>query len=374
MTRPSNHQYWMAQALQLARKGLYSTDPNPRVGCVIVKDQTLIAQGWHEFTGGPHAEVNAINGAPVAEASNIYVTLEPCSHQGRTPPCVDELIKLKPESVVIAMRDPNPAVAGEGIAKLEAAGIKVVSGVLEIEARALNSGFISRMEKNRPFVRLKMAMSLDGRTALKNGQSQWVSGEAARIDVQRLRARSSAILTSASTVIDDNPSLNLRLSKQDLGQDIDVRQPQRVIIDSQLRLSGKEKLFRSGGEVWIYTLNDNEKSIEDLSAAGAQVTVLENKNEKHINLVELMSHLADREVNELHTECGQTLAGALLQQGLVDEMVIYMAPKVMGNQARGCFELGEITQMSHSLDCSFEEIRRIGDDMRLTLLLNSRDR
>ena len=374
MTRPSNHQYWMAQALQLARKGFYSTDPNPRVGCVIVKDQTLIAQGWHEFTGGPHAEVNAINSAPVAEASNIYVTLEPCSHQGRTPPCVDELIKLKPESVVIAMRDPNPAVAGEGIAKLEAAGIKVVSGVLEIEARALNSGFISRMEKNRPFVRLKMAMSLDGRTALKNGQSQWVSGEAARIDVQRLRARSSAILTSASTVIDDNPSLNLRLSKQDLGQDIDVRQPQRVIIDSQLRLSGKEKLFRSGGEVWIYTLNDNEKSIEDLSAAGAQVTVLENKNEKHINLVELMSHLADREVNELHTECGQTLAGALLQQGLVDEMVIYMAPKVMGNQARGCFELGEITQMSHSLDCSFEEIRRIGDDMRLTLLLNSRDR
>jgi len=272
------------------------------------------------------------------------------------------------------MRDPNPAVAGEGIAKLEAAGIKVVSGVLEIEARALNSGFISRMEKNRPFVRLKMAMSLDGRTALKNGQSQWVSGEAARIDVQRLRARSSAILTSASTVIDDNPSLNLRLSKQDLGQDIDVRQPQRVIIDSQLRLSGKEKLFRAGGEVWIYTLNDNEKSIEGLSAAGAQVTVLENKNEKHINLVELMSHLADREVNELHTECGQTLAGALLQQGLVDEMVIYMAPKVMGNQARGCFELGEITQMSHSLDCSFEEIRRIGDDMRLTLLLNSRDR
>jgi len=374
VTRPSNHQYWMAQALQLARKGFYSTDPNPRVGCVIVKDQTLIAQGWHEFTGGPHAEVNAINSAPVAEASNIYVTLEPCSHQGRTPPCVDELIKLKPESVVIAMRDPNPAVAGEGIAKLEAAGIKVVSGVLEIEARALNSGFISRMEKNRPFVRLKMAMSLDGRTALKNGQSQWVSGEAARIDVQRLRARSSAILTSASTVIDDNPSLNLRLSKQDLGQDIDVRQPQRVIIDSQLRLSGKEKLFRSGGEVWIYTLNDNEKSIEDLSAAGAQVTVLENKNEKHINLVELMSHLADREVNELHTECGQTLAGALLQQGLVDEMVIYMAPKVMGNQARGCFELGEITQMSHSLDCSFEEIRRIGDDMRLTLLLNSRDR
>jgi diaminohydroxyphosphoribosylaminopyrimidine deaminase/5-amino-6-(5-phosphoribosylamino)uracil reductase len=374
VTRPSNHQYWMAQALQLARKGFYSTDPNPRVGCVIVKDQAVIAQGWHEYTGGPHAEVNAINSTPVAEASNIYVTLEPCSHQGRTPPCVDELIKLKPESVVVAMRDPNPAVAGEGIAKLEAAGIRVVSGVLENEARALNPGFISRMEKNRPFVRLKMAMSLDGRTALKNGQSQWVSGEAARIDVQRLRARSSAILTSASTVIDDNPSLNLRLSKKDLGQDIDVRQPQRVIVDSQLRLSGKEKLFCSGGEVWIYTLNNNEKHIERLTAAGAKVTVLQNKNEKHINLVELMSHLAHREVNELHTECGQTLAGALLQQGLVDEMVIYMAPKILGNQARGCFELGEITQMSHILDCSFEAIRRIGDDMRLTLLLNSRDR
>jgi diaminohydroxyphosphoribosylaminopyrimidine deaminase/5-amino-6-(5-phosphoribosylamino)uracil reductase len=374
MADPQNHQYWMSLALQLARKGFYSTDPNPRVGCVVINNQSLVAQGWHEFTGGPHAEINAINSASIAEASNIYVTLEPCSHQGRTAPCVDELIRLKPQSVIIAMQDPNPAVAGEGIANLEAAGIEVICGVLEAEARALNPGFVCRMEKARPFVRLKMAMSLDGRTALNNGHSRWISGEAARKDVQYLRARSSAILTSVNTIIDDDPSLDLRLSKKDLDQDIDVRQPHRVILDSHLRLSGKEKIFQSVGEIWIYTLNENEKSIARLAAAGAKVTVLENKNSKRIDLVEVMSHLAEREVNELHTECGQTLAGFLIQQELVDEVIIYMAPKIMGSQARGGFDLGEIMHMSDSINCSIEAIRKIGDDMRLTLLLNSRNR
>jgi diaminohydroxyphosphoribosylaminopyrimidine deaminase/5-amino-6-(5-phosphoribosylamino)uracil reductase len=364
----------MAQALRLARNGLYSTHPNPRVGCVIVKNEKLVAQGWHEFTGGPHAEIMAINSSRVPVGSDFYVTLEPCSHQGRTPPCVDALIRLKPRRVIIAIQDPNPAVAGQGVARLEAADIEVIKGVLEPEARALNPGFISRMLKGRPFVRLKMAMSLDGRTALKNGSSQWISGEAARKDVQFLRARSSAILTSASTVIKDDPSLNLRLSKQELGQEIEVRQPVRVIVDAQLRLRGSEKIFDTDGDIWIYTLNHNSADVDRLVAAGAKVEVMKNNQQDHIQLADLMSHLARREINEIHTECGQTLAGALLQAQLVDEMILYMAPQLLGNQSRGAFELGELTQMTDSVHCSIETIRKIGDDMRLTLSLNSRNR
>jgi diaminohydroxyphosphoribosylaminopyrimidine deaminase/5-amino-6-(5-phosphoribosylamino)uracil reductase len=363
-----NHQYWMAQALRLARNGLYSTHPNPRVGCVVVKDEKLVAQGWHEFAGGPHAEVNAIKSGRVPASSDFYVTLEPCSHQGRTPPCVDQLIQLKPARVIIAMQDPNP-VAGAGVARLEAAGIEVINGVLETESRHLNPGFITRMEKGRPFVRLKLAMSLDGRTALNNGSSLWISGEAARQDVQLLRARCSAILTTASTVIEDDPSLNIRLSKQDLGQQVEVRHPVRVILDTQLRLSGREKIFQTSGEIWIYTLNANPRDIERLIATGAKVEVFENDAHGRINLIELMSHLAQREINEIHTECGQTLAGALVRERLVDEMLIYMAPKLMGSWSRGAFDLGEITHMSDSLDCSIEQIRKIGDDLRLTLSL-----
>ena len=243
----ANHQRWMAQALQLARKGLYSTHPNPRVGCVVVKESKPVARGWHEFTGGPHAEINAISNNQVPPGCDFYVTLEPCSHHGKTPPCVDALIKRQPGRVIIAMQDPNPLVAGAGIAKLQAAGIEVVSGVLESEARLLNPGFVSRLEKGRPFVRLKMATSLDGRTALKNGESQWITGESARLDVQRLRARSSAILSSAKTIKDDNPSLNLRLSKSDLDQNTEVRQPVRVIVDAKLQLTGNEKVFQTGG-------------------------------------------------------------------------------------------------------------------------------
>ncbi|RLA13114.1 MAG: bifunctional diaminohydroxyphosphoribosylaminopyrimidine deaminase/5-amino-6-(5-phosphoribosylamino)uracil reductase RibD [Gammaproteobacteria bacterium] len=361
----------MAQALRLAHKGLYSTHPNPRVGCVVVKNEKLVAQGWHEFTGGPHAEINATESSRVPVGSDFYVTLEPCSHQGRTPPCVDALIKLMPRRVIVAMQDPNPAVAGRGIAKLKAAGIEVIEGVLESEARDLNPGFISRMLNGRPFVRLKMAMSLDGRTALKNGRSQWISGEAARKDVQFLRARSSAVLTSASTVIKDNPSLNIRLSKQELGQEVGVRQPVRVIVDAQLRLSGSEKIFDTDGDIWIYTLNHNSADVDRLVAAGAKVEVMKNNQQDHIQLVDLMSHLANREINEIHTECGQILAGALLQAQLVDEMIIYMSPQLMGSQSRGAFELGELTRMSDSVHCGIEQIRNIGDDMRLTLSLKS---
>lgn len=369
MPRPVNHEFWMAQALRLARKGLYSTHPNPRVGCVIVKDAKLVSQGWHEFTGGPHAEINAIEKNQVPPDSDFYTTLEPCSHHGKTPPCVDALIKLKPRRVVVAMQDPNPLVAGAGIGKLEANGIKVVQGVLESEARLLNPGFISRLEKGRPFVRLKMAISLDGRTALKSGESRWITGKSARLDVQRLRARSSAILTSAKTVVDDNPSLNLRVSKSDLDQNVELRHPVRVILDAELRLTGKEKIFGTDGEIWIYTLNSSPFEIERLVAAGAQVSILDDSGSGNINLKKLMSHLAKREINEVHTECGQTLAGALVQQGLVDEIIIYMAPKLLGSRSIGAFDLGQISRISESVKCKIEQVRKIDEDIRLTLSL-----
>jgi len=370
MPQPFNHEYWMAQALRLARKGMYSTHPNPRVGCVIVKDAKLVSQGWHEFTGGPHAEINAIGSNEIPPGSDFYVTLEPCSHQGKTPPCVDALIELKPGRVVVAMKDPNPLVAGAGVARLEASGIEVIQGILASEARLLNPGFISRLEKKRPFVRLKMAISLDGCTALKSGESQWITGKSARLDVQRLRASSSAILTSAKTIMDDNPLLNLRLSKSDLDQNIEPRQPVRVIVDAKLRLTGKEKIFGTKGEIWVYTLNSSPFDIERLIAAGAQVSILDDSGSSNINLTKLMSHLAKRKINEVHTECGQTLAGALVQRRLVDEIIVYMAPKILGSRSIGAFDLGQISRMSESVNCNIEQVRKFDDDIRLTLSLN----
>ncbi|MFT5658359.1 MAG: diaminohydroxyphosphoribosylaminopyrimidine deaminase [Gammaproteobacteria bacterium] len=363
-----SHEYWMAKALQLARNGLYSVDPNPSVGCVIVKDNVCVSEGWHEFRGGPHAEINAINNQVMPKGCQIYVSLEPCSHLGKTPPCVDVLISLNPASVVIATQDPNPLVAGKGIAKLETAGIEVTCGVLEKEARHLNRGFMSRMERNRPFLRVKMASSLDGRTALSNGVSQWISGEPARLDVQRLRARSSAILTSARTVIADDPAMNVRLSNAALGQTIEVRQPIRVIVDSKLSLTGTERIFSTGGQIRIITANTNPIEQARLTQAGAEVIVLDNTPQNgKIDLTQMMQYLASIEINEVHTECGQHLAGALIQQRLVDEIVLYMAPCFLGNKAQGLFDLGDITQMKDRLDFQVSDMRNLGEDIRLTL-------
>ncbi len=371
---PDQHsqQYWMAQAIKLARRGLYSTHPNPRVGCVVVRQNQLIAQGWHEYTGGPHAEVSALSQNEIPVGCDIYVSLEPCSHQGRTGPCVDALIKRQPARVIIAMQDPNPLVAGSGINKLKSANIEVITGVLEVQARELNCGFVSRLENNKPFVRLKMATSLDGKTALNNGESQWITGESARRDVQFLRARASAILTTATTVLSDNPSLNLRLSRQELNQDYEVRQPVRVIIDSKLRLTGEEKLFKQGGPVWIYTLNKEPSKRQALEAAGATVILSRSTNSGQLDLEGLTQDMAKREINEVHSECGQSLAGALMKQGLVDELVIYMAPTILGQQARGAFDIGELVDMNEQLRCNINEVRNIGDDLRITLTPESR--
>ena len=370
MAVAQSHHYWMAEALRQARKGLYSTPPNPRVGCVIVAEDKMVAAGWHGYSGGPHAEVNAINAAEIPIGADFYVTLEPCSHHGKTPPCVDALIEAKPARVIVAMQDPNPQNNGRGLEILRNHGIEVITDVLGPEARELNRGFVKRMEQGLPFVSVKMACSLDGRSALKNGISQWITAKPARRDVQLQRARASAIFSSAQTILDDDPSLNLRLSKQDLKQIFEVRHPVRVIVDSRLRLSGNEKVFSTQGDIWIYTLSRDEDKKERLTSRGATLIELEADESGHISLPALMRDLADRGINEVHTECGQRLAGALLSQQLVDQVVLYLAPHLLGSQARGGFDLGELTDMEQRKSCSIRDIRQVGDDLRLTLNVN----
>jgi len=370
MPQVQQHHYWMAEALRQARKGLFSTHPNPRVGCVIAADDKMLSAGWHEFTGGPHAEVNAITAAEIPPGADFYVTLEPCSHHGKTPPCVDALVAAKPARVIVAMQDPNPEVSGRGLEILRANGIEVVSGVLEAQARELNPGFIKRMEHGLPFVSIKMACSLDGRNALKNGISQWITAKPARRDVQFQRAQAAAILTSAQTVLDDDPGLDMRLSKEDLGQTCELRQPVRVILDSNLRLGGSEKIFSTAGEIWIYTLSKDRAKREQLAAGGAQLIDFEAGACSHIDLPAMLQDLATRGINEVHTECGSQLAGALVKKGLADQILLYLAPHLLGSQARGGFDLGEITAMEQRITCSIRDLRQVGDDLRLTLDIN----
>ena len=359
----------MAEALRQAQQGLYTAHPNPRVGCVIVHEDEMVSAGWHEYTGGPHAEINALNTAVIPQGATFYVTLEPCSHQGRTPPCVDAIIAAKPACVVAAMQDPNPEVSGRGLAKLKAAGIDVVTGVLENQARQLNRGFLKRMQSGMPHVSIKLATSLDGRTALANGDSRWITGEAARRDVQFQRARASAILSSSATVLADDPQLNVRLTSRELGQQRAVSQPVRVIVDSRLQLRGGEKLFASPGDIWIYTLDADNHRAARLCDAGASVIAIAADDSGHIDLELMLRDLARREINEVHTECGSTLAGALVRQGLADQILWYQATHLLGDQAQGAFDLGAIETMSERKSCKLEDWRQVGDDLRLTLRL-----
>ncbi|MDS4025780.1 MAG: bifunctional diaminohydroxyphosphoribosylaminopyrimidine deaminase/5-amino-6-(5-phosphoribosylamino)uracil reductase RibD [Candidatus Contendobacter sp.] len=356
---PDDYRY-MACALALARRGLYHTDPNPHVGCVLVKDGIVVGEGWHQRAGAAHAEVNALNAAGErARGATAYVTLEPCCHYGRTPPCTDALLKAGIARLVAAMSDPNPQVAGKGFTILREAGVGVECGLLEAEARALNPGFIQRMTRSRPFVRLKLAMSLDGRTALASGESQWLTGAAARRDVQRLRARASAILTGIGTVLTDNPSLNVRLPEA-------TRQPLRAILDTELRTPPTAQTLRLPGPVLIFTAVANSAAHESLRAAGAEMVLLP-RAEQGLELPAVMAELARRECNEVHAECGPTLAGALLQAGLVDELVIYMAPLLLGDKARGLFQLPELTRMSERWELEILEMRAVGRDWRVRL-------
>jgi len=347
----------MARALQLAARGLYTTSPNPRVGCVIVQHGLVVGEGWHERAGTPHAEVNALKAAgDAARGATVYVTLEPCSHHGRTPPCAEALVNAGVGRVVAAMTDPNPLVAGGGISMLTLAGIEAEVGLMEAEARALNPGFISRMTRQRPWVRLKTASTLDGKTALANGASQWITGEAARADVQRLRARACAILTGSGTVLADNPRMNVR--------DFDIgRQPLRVVVDSELRTPADAAILPA----LIASHHADPAARAALEQAGAEITELPGMDGR-VDLLALLTLLAQRGINELHVEAGAALNGALLAAGLVDEWVAYVAPMAVGDSARGLFAHSPLTSLANAARFRLADVRQVGEDLRLTLL------
>ncbi len=351
---------YMQRALRLAERGLFTTDPNPRVGCVVVRDNAIMGEGWHQRAGEPHAEILALQQAGNrASGATVYVTLEPCSHHGKTPPCADALVSAGVSKVVAAMRDPNPEVAGSGFENLRSRGVTVESGLLEHEARALNPGFIKRMESGRPFVRIKMAMSLDARTAMASGESQWISAEASRADVQRLRARSSVILTGVDTVIHDDPSLNVRLSAAALGIEGNVRQPDRVVLDSQLRFPPDAKMLALEGNTTVLTVAQNEQKLS------CDVVRLEPVDGT-LDLHRVFDWLNGLQANEVQVEAGATLCGALLKSKLVDEIVVYMAPHVMGSDARGLFNIPGLENMADRIRLEFIDVRRIGEDLRIT--------
>jgi diaminohydroxyphosphoribosylaminopyrimidine deaminase/5-amino-6-(5-phosphoribosylamino)uracil reductase len=348
---------WMAQALQLAERGLYSTSPNPRVGCVLARDGKFLAEGWHERAGEPHAEVHALRAAgAAARGATAYVTLEPCSHHGRTPPCADALIAAGVARVVIAMQDPNPQVAGQGMARLRNAGIEVECGLMEAAARALNPGFIARMTRGTPWLRSKIAMSLDGRTALNNGASQWITGAAARRDGHYWRARSCAVLTGIGTVLADDAQLTVREVET-------TRQPLRVVLDSALRMPAAARILQGGGTL-IYTATQDAQKISALEQAGAEVVVLPAAHGK-VDLSACLQDMAARGVNEVLVEAGRILNGALLQAGLLDELVLYLAPQLLGDMARGMAQLGELTQLEQRVELEWQDVRSVGKDLRI---------
>lgn len=349
---------WMAQALRLAERGLNTTSPNPRVGCVLVKNGEVVGEGWHQRAGEPHAEPLALRAAGErARGATAYVTLEPCSHFGRTPPCADALIAAGIARVVIAMQDPNPLVAGRGFARLHAAGVAVECGLMEAAARELNVGFVARMTRGMPWVRSKIAASLDGRTALANGVSQWITGPEARQDVQAWRARSCAVLTGVGTVLADDPQLNVRLPGCE-------RQPLRVVVDSQLRTPPSAKIL-DGGNVLIYTVSENVKKAAVLEAAGAQVVFSSGGARSHVDLLAMLRDLARCGINEVLVEAGATLNGALLRSGGVDEVILYLAPQLLGDAARGLASLGELTALDQGVALGWRDVRQVGNDLRL---------
>jgi diaminohydroxyphosphoribosylaminopyrimidine deaminase/5-amino-6-(5-phosphoribosylamino)uracil reductase len=348
---------FMARALRLAERGMYTTTPNPRVGCVLVKDSRIVGEGWHERAGGPHAEVVALAASGAnAQGATAYVSLEPCSHHGRTPPCTDALVAAKVVRVVAAMQDPNPRVAAGGLRQLRDAGIAAEAGILEAEARELNIGFVSRMTRGRPWMRVKIAASLDGKTALKNKMSQWITGADARRDGHRWRARSCAVMTGIGTLSDDDPRLTVR--------DVETpRQPLRIVVDSRLRITPEARILDGGG-VLVATATRDEDRNRALASKGAEVVVLPNAEHK-VDLLELAKYLAVRGINEVLVEAGLNLNSALLRAGVVDEMLIYLAQHMLGDAARGMFDLGELTEMNTRLQLNIQETRMIGPDLRI---------
>jgi len=365
----------MARALLLAERGLETTHPNPRVGCVIAKDGQILGEGWHERAGEPHAEVHALRAAGErARGATAYVTLEPCNHHGRTPPCVDAIIAAGVTNVIFAVDDPNPLVRGHGAKQLREAGISVESGLMEAEAMELNPGFMKRMKLGTPWVRVKLAMSLDGRTALDNGASRWITGEAARSDVQRWRARSSVIMTGVGTILTDDPLLDVRLPGS--GLDHKAWQPRRVVLDSSLLTPASARLLTAGNEVLVLTIppagtdvtwtSVHETRRRALEARGARVEVVPVAAGRPA-LRTVLERLARLEANEVLIEAGPRLAGAFLSQGLVDELLLYVAPKILGPQARPLVELPQLLDLQQARGFVLIEVQRVGEDLRLRL-------
>src|SRR5918999_4742503 len=340
----------MRRALELAAKGLYTTTPNPRVGCVITKNNTIVGEGWHERAGGPHAEIVALQNAGNAVAdATVYVNLEPCNHQGRTPPCVGKLIECNVKRVVAAMRDPNPKAAHGGEA-LAAAGIRFEHGLMEQEARELNIGFVSRMTRRRPWVRLKVAATLDGRTALADGASQWITGASARLDAHRWRARACAVLTGIGTVRADDPRLTVR--------EVDTpRQPLRVIVDSRLETPSTARILE-GENVLIFSAGAAK------APKGADLVVLPNQNQK-VDLPLMLEELARRGVNELHVEAGFRLNGSLAREGCVDEYLVYLNPSFLGDGAQGMLDLPAFGSLDSRIRLGIVSLERLGEDLRI---------
>jgi diaminohydroxyphosphoribosylaminopyrimidine deaminase/5-amino-6-(5-phosphoribosylamino)uracil reductase len=353
----------MARALELAERGADTAHPNPRVGCVLTRGEQIIAEGWHVRPGGPHGEAAALLALPAgtdAVGATAYVNLEPCSHFGRTPPCSQALIKASVARVVYSIDDPNPQVAGKGAAALRAAGIKVESGLMAAEAEEINIGFLKRMRSRSPFVRVKMGASLDGRVALANGKSQWITSEAARADVQKWRARSSAIVTGIGTVLADDPQLNVRLPNVQ-------RQPTRIFLDSVLRTPLTAKILDSSAPTVIFTQTGGAAAEAALLAKGARIERAKNDGAPNVSIAAMLSRLAELDVNEVLVEAGPTLSGAFVQYGLADELLLYMAPKLLGPQARPLFELPLLEDLQRATLFRIIDQQLVGGDLRLRL-------
>jgi diaminohydroxyphosphoribosylaminopyrimidine deaminase/5-amino-6-(5-phosphoribosylamino)uracil reductase len=353
----------MARALQLAARGRYGAHPNPMVGCVIVRDGAVIAEGWHQQAGEPHAEINALREAGEgARGATVYVSLEPCAHQGKTPPCADALVDAGVGRVVAAMEDPFADVSGRGLQRLRDAGIAVEVGLMRAAAETLNAGFVSRVRRGRPWVRLKVAASLDGGTAMDSGESQWITGSAARGDVHRLRAASGAVMTGIGTVLADDPSMNVR--------DESIRtlrmQPLRVVIDSRLRMPPASKMLTLPGTTLVCCTPGQDPA--DLRRAGAEVQAF-GAHGDGVNVFEVLAALGEREINDVLVEAGPRLSGYLVEKGLADELVIYLAPHIMGSETRGMFATPHWLTLGDRKALEITDLRRVGDDMKLTARL-----